>query len=373
MNPAEARKLLGGYASGILTEQERKALFEAALEDQELFEALADEQALREVLAAPAARQHLLRALDRQPVTGFRAWLQKPKVWALSAATAAAAIMTLVVSQHVAVKPALQMARNEAPAALQAPPPPPAETASMPPPKPASAPPEKAKTRELADTARERRQEAELRQDERKEAVSEPVTVAVAPPAPVLLPEPPPPAAPAAQPVRDSAAAPASQRAPMAANSAGPAQGFAMGRLSSASAMARKKTAAAEHDTVPGAVAGGRGLAKAVASPPYVIQKRSPDGSFITAPAGADFAAGDTVRIQVQPTADGFLYVFEKDGANWTPVPFAASVQRAATYLLPAVSLNAPGVRVFRLVFSPELLSNPDPTSSNIEISLKFR
>jgi len=34
MTPDEARKLLGGYATGSLTEAERTALFEAALEDQ---------------------------------------------------------------------------------------------------------------------------------------------------------------------------------------------------------------------------------------------------------------------------------------------------------------------------------------------------
>ncbi|BDU70160.1 hypothetical protein GETHOR_22610 [Geothrix oryzae] len=63
MKHAEAEKLLGGYATGTLTEAERRALFEAALEHQDLFDALADEEALRELLADPAARAHLLSAL----------------------------------------------------------------------------------------------------------------------------------------------------------------------------------------------------------------------------------------------------------------------------------------------------------------------
>lgn len=63
MKHAEAEKLLGGYATGTLTETERRTLFEAALEHQDLFDALADEEALRELLADPAARAHLLSAL----------------------------------------------------------------------------------------------------------------------------------------------------------------------------------------------------------------------------------------------------------------------------------------------------------------------
>ncbi|HEY3400611.1 MAG TPA: hypothetical protein VGK03_08270 [Geothrix sp.] len=63
MKRAEAEKLLGGYATGTLTESERRMLFEAALEHQDLFDALADEEALRELLADPAARAHVLAAL----------------------------------------------------------------------------------------------------------------------------------------------------------------------------------------------------------------------------------------------------------------------------------------------------------------------
>jgi hypothetical protein len=64
----EVRKLLGGYATGTLTDGERDLLFSAALQDQELFDALADEEALRDLLAGPAARQTLLEQLQRQPV-----------------------------------------------------------------------------------------------------------------------------------------------------------------------------------------------------------------------------------------------------------------------------------------------------------------
>ncbi|WP_243294319.1 hypothetical protein [Geothrix mesophila] len=63
MRRATAEKLLGGYATGTLTAEERRTLFEAALAHQDLFDALADEEALRELLADPAARAQVLAAL----------------------------------------------------------------------------------------------------------------------------------------------------------------------------------------------------------------------------------------------------------------------------------------------------------------------
>lgn len=63
MKHAEAEKLLGGYATGTLTQAERQFLFAAALEHQDIFEALVDEEALRELLADPVAKAQLLGAL----------------------------------------------------------------------------------------------------------------------------------------------------------------------------------------------------------------------------------------------------------------------------------------------------------------------
>lgn len=50
MTRDEIRGLIGGYATGSLSEAEQKLLFEAALDDQELFDELAREQALKELL-----------------------------------------------------------------------------------------------------------------------------------------------------------------------------------------------------------------------------------------------------------------------------------------------------------------------------------
>ena len=59
-------KLLGGYATGTLTAEEKNLLFTAALDDQELFDALADEQALKEMLEDPECRARLLAATSAE-------------------------------------------------------------------------------------------------------------------------------------------------------------------------------------------------------------------------------------------------------------------------------------------------------------------
>lgn len=63
MKHAEAEKLLGGYATGTLTEAERQLLFAAALEHQDIFDALMEEEALKDLLADPEAKARLLTAL----------------------------------------------------------------------------------------------------------------------------------------------------------------------------------------------------------------------------------------------------------------------------------------------------------------------
>jgi hypothetical protein len=64
MTQDQIRKLLGGYATNALTADERRILFEAALEDQDLFNALQNEDALRELLADPVSREQVRKALE---------------------------------------------------------------------------------------------------------------------------------------------------------------------------------------------------------------------------------------------------------------------------------------------------------------------
>jgi hypothetical protein len=97
----DLEKLLGGYAAGTLTPEERRALFDAALADQSLFDALADEEALREVLADPGCRERVRSALVEPP--GSISWWRRPTAWALAATAAAAVVLTVAV---VRTKPA---------------------------------------------------------------------------------------------------------------------------------------------------------------------------------------------------------------------------------------------------------------------------
>lgn len=103
MTSEQARKLLGGYATDSLTEAERKALFDAALDDQELFDALQQEEALKELLADPASRNQIQQALAEAPVsrpvrTWFsKAWFSKVRLWGGLAGAVAAAVLIVAV------------------------------------------------------------------------------------------------------------------------------------------------------------------------------------------------------------------------------------------------------------------------------------
>jgi len=80
MRPEEIRKLVGGYATGTLSAEERRALLEAALLDQNLFDELARDQALKDLLEDPQARGRLLQALELRPslAAAAGAWLRRP-------------------------------------------------------------------------------------------------------------------------------------------------------------------------------------------------------------------------------------------------------------------------------------------------------
>jgi hypothetical protein len=74
MADLDYEKLLGGYATGTLTDAERQVLFEAALQDQRLFNALADDEALKALLDDPVSRQRLIQALEAADQPETKAW-----------------------------------------------------------------------------------------------------------------------------------------------------------------------------------------------------------------------------------------------------------------------------------------------------------
>jgi hypothetical protein len=116
MSRDDIQKLLGGYATGTLTPEEQRVLFEAALVDQDLFDALAREEALREVLSDPAARAQLLAAVDDAPAPWYRQWWRP----ALVLATALLVVVGVAVWQR-APAPPRRMAKLEFPPLPKAP------------------------------------------------------------------------------------------------------------------------------------------------------------------------------------------------------------------------------------------------------------
>ena len=115
MTHDEIRALIGGYATGSLTETERRALFEAALDDQELFDELAREQDLKEIIDQPGARERLIRSIARER---NRAWWQRPLPWIALAASAAAIVIMMWRPQRPAEVVKLEAPRIEAPPVL---------------------------------------------------------------------------------------------------------------------------------------------------------------------------------------------------------------------------------------------------------------
>jgi hypothetical protein len=108
---SDPRELLGGYATGTLSEEEKARLFRAALEDQALFNALADEEALRELLAEPGARQRLLEALGQPRIV---------PLWRRPAMLSVAAGVLLLVTSTVMIRRQPQMLEKTVPGTPEA-------------------------------------------------------------------------------------------------------------------------------------------------------------------------------------------------------------------------------------------------------------
>ena len=155
MNRPEAEQLLGGYATGTLTDSEKQVLFAAALEHQELFDALMDEEALRELLADPEVRKRLLAVLPLAEERKLQQRWRKPAFIGLAASLFALVTTSVLILQSPkyrslpAVPSAASAPRGIADAVTQdkvAP-----ALSSPTPPKPASPP--KAKSAELPGRA----------------------------------------------------------------------------------------------------------------------------------------------------------------------------------------------------------------------------
>src|ERR1022692_4500746 len=273
MSREEIQKLLGGYATDTLSEAERRALFEAAIEDQELFDALAKEQALRDVLHDPSARQQLIEVLGpaREPVAA-RAWrwLRQPAALAMAGGMAA-----LLIVAGLVLRQTRHPARREVMMADALVPPPPRAA------EPSIVPPRAAQQKLFrAPAARVLRPSATL-------------------PAPPAL--------------ADTAEA----RRQMLQATQMPAQSF----TAKSGALSRAK--AAPSVAVKLAVE-------------YSLLLKDADGAYAPVPSSTVFHAGDSVRLQVAPSEAGYIYLFQHDAtAGWNLVT-SQRVEKAQLYVLPS-------------------------------------
>lgn len=307
MKPRDLRELLGGYAAGTLTAEEREALFQAALENQALFDALADEEALRELLADPACRAQLLRDLGEQPAgfwQRFAEWMRKPATLAF-AGSAAALVLVIGVVRFAQREPAAPTLVAQAP--LEAKLPPRASIVRQPEPKlmrPAAPPAEK---------------------------TAEPVREAPAAAVPVATP----PADTRAEQVRQAPAAAAPVAAPPAEKQAEPVR---------------------QAPATPAPVA-----APQPAALTCVILARSSQGDWIETAPDAKFREGAEVRLRVRSAEDGSILATARDGATVTMLtpPTGAPVRSGQDLILPPAGwfelAGASGEKNVRVSFLPRL------------------
>ncbi|MCC7499161.1 MAG: hypothetical protein IT160_16375 [Bryobacterales bacterium] len=388
-------QLLGGYAAGTLTPQERKALFEAALTDQTLFDALAREEPLRELLADPEARAELRAALEQRRAkpapAGWRAWLRQPALGGLALAAAVGVITLVVVVRPWHGKPtadrAVEMAQRRP---MEKPLPAPAATGEP------SAEPRAASAAPSGAAPRPKRQ-APRRSFALRPDTAGPKAVSDGLPAPPVIssrtatdsaekstPElhaaaPPPPSPPVAMTLPPAPAAEPGLRESPAAG------GGVAGYLAENTSMRRSSKAGLQ----------ARPESARPAGPSLSITVLR-NGAKVN-PVDLTFTTSDNVRLVAGVPASGHLYVVARRGAEpWQllfpadPASEAASrVEAKASYYVPAggpLQPDGSGDLVIRLILTPtalDLANGPGAIAQaaaaagsgilSREIHLKFR
>lgn len=340
-------RLLSGYATGTLSDEERRLLFEAALEDQTVFNALAREQSLKELLDDPAARQVLLDALQNfEPSLRQRmlSWVLGPRVLAAAGCGAAVLLAAVALLLSERPQPPRQIAlRREAPA--------PALEAKAPEREAAPAPTESPVGR------RAERQTVGAGESSRAAAREEHRLAAE--PSPGLAGAPAP------------AAAAVGERSRMATPAVLPLP-------------AAPPPAALVATPVPARTGEQTALPEALG---VMLYRRVPGGEEVPTSLGTVLHAGDGIRVAVLPPADGILTVILEEGGVRRPL-FRGAVRKGERRLIPegepVVIGSEPGDRRLVLVLgSPELspqaggvkvLSATDVSLPiTVEIPLRYR
>jgi hypothetical protein len=340
----DLEKLLGGYAAGTLTAEERRALFEAALTDQALFDALADEEALREVLADPSCRERVRLALADQPAGIFEAfdvWLRRHRVWALAATAAAAAVvLTVVVARTRTVRPLapaenqIAMAHKPALPSFNIPAqPPPSAPASQPRPQAIVT---RAPTVTAQPAARQFMAPKTVLESPRPDSLAGRLTAPEVAASPVTAPPPPPP--PQARESREAVTVTAesdavrAEAAPAKALDSRGATGGAGAGTAGGAAIARRIAPKEAYEPAAPSLAAAPSVKQAAASlnrvdkadsgPAfglrYTLIRRGFGNADMEVPADTPLSPGERAHLRIDAYQNGYLYIFSGERALFT-------------------------------------------------------
>ncbi len=361
MNRDDIRKLLGGYATGTLTPEEQQALFDAALDDQELFDALAREQPLCDLLRDPAAKAHILAALDQSKSPWYEHFLGwKPAVAGAAVAAMAAVLAVVLPERRASESVDLAQVRTPPPAAEPAPP---------------AAPPhiegaQQAETRKAPGAVRQSRKNASKPPAEprqfRPPQVAQPGVSAGALSDRLQPPPPPPPAAETAPPPSVATAPPVEtpERVRALPQPAGFAGGVVGGILPAGQppnardlfyattgrirppeqdAANAPKAEAKQRNALPesrAALGAAPGLMRTASLPApanlgvkYTILRKPEGGDFVEATPG-NLKSGDTVALRFESNASGYLLVESRRPGGMRQV-FAGRLERQVPHTTP--------------------------------------
>ncbi len=386
MTSEQARKLLGGYASGTLTPEEQQTLFAAALEHQELFDELGREEPLRELLSDPVARARLYRGLETPPP----GWQERARRWLLGHAVGLAAMAGIVgVFGYVGwqIRPAPEkirmiaqeptrvevngnprrefdvstLSKQARPEPVIPPPPVLKQTtgsapAQLPPAVAALSP--KTEVPEPADIVALERQELPPLSNPAADT-ARPLAVSS-----FRAPELPQPGVPAAESQPEAAQPGVAGRQTIAIPRpmAGPAQPATTIRRTAEQNDAYTSASARPVLAIAGSASGGSPNA---ANTPlttglrYRILKKSGPGRF-TAAGTNQFVAGDVIMLSFDASYPGSVKVIDTAAAA-PGVVFEWLVENTIPTSSPEIPLDKPGTRVFRVEFNPTGRSAPKP------------
>ena len=303
----EIRKLLSGYATNTLSESEQKALFEAALQDQELFDALEDEQALRNLLDDDVSRKLVRQSLAQQ---ARGPWWSRWWTWASATAAVAAGVFAFFLMRPAEVphQAEVEVARNQPPAQVSAP-----ES----PPKVAPATP--APVKEKAPVPKQPQPAFAMREKAVADSVAEPLAAAA--------PAPPPP--PAAVPTR----------APVSAQALGSAG--------------------------VNSIRAERAAVGSIAPLSYSFVERDSTGADQPVSV-ANLKSSDVIRIRVSALLPGTVVLQQQDAAGgWTPVGGQVSLVANSPVTLDVPIPVESTAKEFRLVLNPQ---GPSPIELRVQV-----